>query len=88
MEQAITPTVSDSVGYIYLSRQRLEAYRSLGQTLTMKVIGVLVIDASAPPDLLSATLSGLTVYGAIVASPAAYAALTHRVKLIGLNLEQ
>lgn len=87
MEQAL-PSVPDSIGYIYLSRQRLEAYRSLGQVLSMKVIGILAIDASAPPDLLATTLSSLTVYGAIIASPTALAALTPHLKHIGFILEQ
>ncbi|MCQ3932989.1 MAG: hypothetical protein DPW16_21270 [Chloroflexi bacterium] len=87
MGQAIIPSVPDSIGYIYLSRQRLEAYRSLGQVLSMKVIGILAIDDSTPPDLVAETLSSLTVYGAIIASPTIHAALAHHVKLIGLTLE-
>lgn len=82
---ATSPT---NIGILYLSRKKLEAHNQASSPLSMKVVGVLAIDETAPPDLIKTALSSIKVYGALIASPATKVALGPRLKVIGLSLEK
>ena len=58
----------------------LEAARSAGEMLHVKVIGLVRIAADVTPELALATIGSLTVLGALQASTAIKAALAERIK--------
>jgi hypothetical protein len=49
-----------------------------GQKIDVRVLGLATIDPEVTPELALATISSLTVLGALHASPAVRAALTRR----------
>jgi Arc/MetJ-type ribon-helix-helix transcriptional regulator len=57
----------------------LEAARAAGETLHIKVVGLVRIAADVTPELARATIGTLTVVGALQASPALKAALADRI---------
>jgi Arc/MetJ-type ribon-helix-helix transcriptional regulator len=62
------------------SRQELEATRRVGETLDIRVLGLATIAADVTPALARATISSITVLGALHASPEVRAALADRVR--------
>lgn len=58
----------------------LEAARSAGETLHIKVVGLARIAPEVTPELALATIGSLTVLGALQASPQVRAALAGRIK--------
>lgn len=62
------------------SASELEAVRDGGETLHVKVIGVVRIAPDVSPDLALQTIGSLTVLGALQASPEVKAALAARIK--------
>jgi Arc/MetJ-type ribon-helix-helix transcriptional regulator len=61
------------------SRQELEAVREAGQTLDIKVLGLASIASDVTPELARATISSITVLGALHASSEVRAALKGRM---------
>jgi Arc/MetJ-type ribon-helix-helix transcriptional regulator len=57
----------------------LKAARAAGETLHIKVVGLVRIAADVTPELARATIGTLTVVGALQASPALKAALADRI---------
>src|SRR4051812_20195369 len=62
------------------SRQELEAVRTAGQTLDIKVLGLASIATDVTPELARATIASITVLGALHASPEVRAALKGRMR--------
>ena len=62
------------------SRTDLEAVKSAGEKLHIKVVGLARIAADVTPELALATIGSITVLGALQASPAVKSALAERVK--------
>ncbi|HET9068583.1 MAG TPA: CopG family transcriptional regulator [Amaricoccus sp.] len=58
----------------------LEAARTAGETLHVKVVGLARIAADVTPDLARATIASLTVLGALQASPDVKRALADRIR--------
>lgn len=67
-----------SLGVLHLSRADLQALKAAGKTIDVRVLGLATIDPDVTPQLALATISSLTVLGALHASPAVRAALTRR----------
>ena len=67
-----------TLGVLYLSQAELLALKTEGKTIDVRVLGLATIDPAVTPDLALATISSLTVLGALHASPAVKAALTGR----------
>ena len=67
------------LGLRRFTRKDLEAVRNAGETLSVQVLGMAVIDSDVPPDLARATLSSLHVLGALQASAEVKAALSDRI---------
>jgi Arc/MetJ-type ribon-helix-helix transcriptional regulator len=66
------------LGIQHLGVADLEAVRQRGETLQLRVLGLLSIAADVTPDLALAAIDSLTVLGSLHASPAVKAALaTH-----------
>ena len=61
------------------TREQLEDLRTSGQTVHIRVIGLLRIAADVSPELASATIASVSVLGAIQASAAVKAVLANRV---------
>lgn len=57
----------------------LEAVRDAGETLHVKIVGLVRIAADVTPDLALQTIGSLTVLGALQASPEVKAALAARI---------
>lgn len=57
----------------------LEAARTAGESLHIKVVGLVRIAADVTPELARAAIGSLTVLGALQASPAIKAALADRL---------
>src|ERR671932_190516 len=64
------------LGLQHYTRRDLEAVRAAGETLEIKVLGLVSIADDVPPELALATIDSLEVLGAFRASPAVKAALT------------
>jgi Arc/MetJ-type ribon-helix-helix transcriptional regulator len=69
-----------SLGVLQVSKADLQALKAAGQTTDIRVLGLASIDASVTPELALATISSLTVLGALHASPAVKAALSKRIR--------
>ena len=69
-----------SLGVLHVTEAELLALKAAGQKLDIRVLGLATIDASVTPDLALATISSLTVLGALHASPAIKAALSGRIR--------
>jgi Arc/MetJ-type ribon-helix-helix transcriptional regulator len=66
-------------------REELEAVRRAGETLEIKVLGLATIARDVTPALARATISSITVLGALHASPEVRAALADRMRSTGLG---
>ena len=64
----------------HYTRNDLETVRAAGETLEIKVLGLVSIADDVPPELALATIDSLEVLGAFRASPAVKAALTGRIR--------
>ena len=69
-----------SLGVLHVSKAELQALESAGQTIDLRVLGLASIDPAVTPELALATISSLTVLGALHASPAVKAALGKRIR--------
>ena len=69
-----------AIGLTRFSRADLETVRSAGESLTIRVLGLAVIDADVTPELARDTIAAVEVLGALQASPAVKAALADRVR--------
>jgi Arc/MetJ-type ribon-helix-helix transcriptional regulator len=67
------------LGIHHLSVAELEAARARGQSLDVRVLGLLTVAADVTPELARETVNSLVVLGAWHASPAVKAALADRV---------
>lgn len=67
-----------SLGVLHLTKAELQALKAQGKTIDVRVLGLATIDPSVTPELALATISSLTVLGALHASPAVKAALQKR----------
>jgi Arc/MetJ-type ribon-helix-helix transcriptional regulator len=67
-----------SLGVLHLSKADLQALKAAGKKIDIRVLGLATIDSAVTPELALATISSLTVLGALHASPAVKAALTQR----------
>ena len=68
------------VGLLELGVANLEAARAAGETLHVKVVGLVRIASDVTPELALQTIGSLTVLGALQASPQIKAALAARIK--------
>ena len=68
------------LGIHHLTAAELQAARSRGQSLDVRVLGLLTIAPDVTPQLASQTVNSLVVMGALHASPAVKAALADRMK--------
>ena len=68
------------VGLLELGVTELEAARAAGETLHVKVVGLVRIASDVTPDLALRTIGSLTVLGALQASKEIKAALAARIK--------
>ncbi len=62
------------------TRRDLEAVRAAGETLQIKVLGLVSIADDVPPELALATIDSLVVLGAFRASPDVKRALAGRIR--------
>ena len=69
-----------TLGVWHVSKADLQALKEAGETLDIRVLGLASIDPAVPPELAAATISSLTVLGALHASPAVKAALSKRIR--------
>lgn len=68
------------LGLRLLDRQELEAARAAGQQLDLRVLGLLTIASDVSAKLARATISSITVLGALHASSEVKAALADRIR--------
>jgi Arc/MetJ-type ribon-helix-helix transcriptional regulator len=68
------------VGLRDISRAELEAARSAGEKLDVKILGLARIAPDVAPELALATIQSLTVLGALQAGADVKSALAHRIK--------
>jgi len=68
------------LGLRHYSREDLEAVRAAGQTLRINVLGLASIARDVTPELARATITSVTVLGALHASPEVRAALNDRMR--------
>jgi Arc/MetJ-type ribon-helix-helix transcriptional regulator len=68
------------VGLLELGAVELEAARAAGETLHVRVVGLVRIASDVTPELALQTISSLTVLGALQASQQIKAALAARIK--------
>jgi Arc/MetJ-type ribon-helix-helix transcriptional regulator len=69
-----------SLGVLHVTKADLQALKAAGETLDIRVLGLATIEPSVTPELALATISSLTVLGALHASPAVKAALSKRIR--------
>jgi Arc/MetJ-type ribon-helix-helix transcriptional regulator len=67
------------LGIQHLSAADLKAVRARGETLEVRVLGLLSIAADVTPELARQTLRSLAVLGSLHAAPAVKAALADRM---------
>ena len=79
VKQSVTRHTLD-LGLRHFSREQLEAVRAAGEQLHVRVLGLLTIASDVTPKLARATISSLTVLGALHASPEVKAALADRMR--------
>jgi Arc/MetJ-type ribon-helix-helix transcriptional regulator len=68
------------LGLQHYTRSDLEAVRARGETLQIKVLGLVSIADDVPPELAQATIESVVVLGAFRASPSVRAALEGRIQ--------
>jgi Arc/MetJ-type ribon-helix-helix transcriptional regulator len=68
------------LGIQHLGAAELEAVRARGETLDVRVLGLLTIAADVTPELALQTLRSVAVLGSLHATPAVKAALADRMK--------
>ena len=68
------------LGIQHLTAAELEAVRARGETLDVRVLGLLSIAPDVTPELALATLSSIDVLGALHATPLVKTALAARLK--------
>ena len=68
------------LGIQHFSATDLEAVQAAGETLQLRVLGLLAIAPDVTPALALATIASLTVLGSLHASPAVKAALASRLR--------
>ena len=68
------------LGIQHVSAAELEAVRQRGETLDVRVLGLLSIGADVTPELALQTLNSVVVLGSLHASPAVKAALAQRLQ--------
>ena len=68
------------LGIHYLTVAELEAAKARGESLDVRVLGLLTIAPDVTPELASQTVNSLVVMGALHATPAVKAALADRMK--------
>jgi Arc/MetJ-type ribon-helix-helix transcriptional regulator len=68
------------LGLRHYSHEDLEAVRAAGQTLRINVLGLASIARDVTPELARATITFVTVLGALHASPEVRAALNDRMR--------
>lgn len=61
------------------TRSDLEAVKAAGETLSIKVLGLVTIDADVPPSLALETIQSITVLGALHAGKDVKTALSGRI---------
>ena len=69
-----------SLGVFHLAKADLLALKAAGKKIDVRVLGLASIDPAVTPELALATISSLTVLGALHASPAVKAALRQRIR--------
>ena len=69
-----------TLGVWHVSKADLQALKAAGETIDIRVLGLASIDPAVTPELATATISSLTVLGALHASPAVKAALSKRIR--------
>ena len=69
-----------SLGVHHIAEADLQALKAAGQMMDIRVLGLATIDPAVTPELALATISSLTVLGALHASPAVKAALSKRIR--------
>lgn len=79
VKQVVTRNTLD-LGLRHLTRGQLERVRAAGEQLNLRVLGLLTIAPDVSPKLARATISSLTVLGAIHASAEVKAALADRMR--------
>jgi Arc/MetJ-type ribon-helix-helix transcriptional regulator len=68
------------LGLRHISRSDLEAARAAGEKLDINVLGLATIADDVSPELARATITSITVLGALHASPAVRSALSDRIR--------
>jgi len=68
------------LGLQHFTRADLEAVQAAGQTLRIQVLGLATIAPDVTPELAQATITDISVLGALHASPAVKAALAGRIR--------
>jgi Arc/MetJ-type ribon-helix-helix transcriptional regulator len=68
------------LGLRHYSREELERVRAAGGALDIRVLGLVTVASDVTPDLARATITSLSVLGALQASPAVKAALADRMR--------
>ncbi|MFL6696793.1 MAG: hypothetical protein ACJ8GJ_06465 [Vitreoscilla sp.] len=68
------------LGIHHLTVAELEAARARGESLDVRVLGLLTIAPDVTPELALQTVNSLVVMGALHASPAVKTALANRMK--------
>ena len=79
VKQSVARNTLD-LGLRHYTRADLEAIRASQKTLALNVLGLLSIASDVSPELASATISSITVLGALHASPEVKAALADRIR--------
>lgn len=79
VKQSVTRNTLD-LGLRHFSRDDLEKVRAAGEFLHIRVLGLLTIAPDVSPRLARATISSLSVLGALHASTEVKAALSDRMK--------
>ncbi len=69
-----------TLGVLHVSQADLLALKAVGEQLDIRVLGLATIDDAVTPELAAATISSLTVLGALHASPGVKAALRQRIR--------
>jgi Arc/MetJ-type ribon-helix-helix transcriptional regulator len=69
-----------ALGLRDFSREELEALRAAGETLHVRVVGLVRIAQDVSPELASATIASITVLGGLQASPEVKKILADRIR--------
>lgn len=68
------------IGMMSITRKQLENARRDGEKLTMKVIGILVIESDVSPDLADEAIHDIRIFGTIRGPKAVLTRLGSRIK--------